>query len=81
MSGRTCGGCFPLLDALWFLLGEHPFPRHVHVERMVAYQLREGRVAIQDAGYGKCPQALEPLAAFMRRLIHTLVPFSRAIGH
>lgn len=51
-------------------------------ERIVAYSLRNRRGvrADQNMGHEKSQNALQPLALFMRRLIHTLVP-SRTVRH
>jgi RNA recognition motif-containing protein len=62
-------------------LWEPAEPEAVQGERMVAYNLREKRAAQtgQDrgGGYEKSQNALQPLAALMRRLIHPLVSSSR----
>ena len=52
-------------------------------ERIVVYGLRDRRGvrADQHMGHEKSQNALQPLAGFMRRLIHTLVPFSRTVRH
>jgi hypothetical protein len=36
---------------------------------------------VQDTGQGKSQKAIQPLAALMHRLIHTLVPSTKTIGH
>jgi RNA recognition motif-containing protein len=59
-------------------------------ERIVAYGLRDRRGARQDRraaradqnmGHEKSQNALQPLAGFMRRLLHTLVPSSGTVRH
>jgi len=50
-------------------------------DRMVAYNLREMRAgqAGQDTGHEKSQKVLQPLAAFMRRIIQPLVSSSRSV--
>ena len=52
-------------------------------ERIVAYGLRDRRGARADQNMGdeKSQNALQPLAGFMRRLLYSLVPSSRTVGH
>jgi len=52
-------------------------------ERIVAYGLRDRRGARADQNMGdeKSQNALQPLAGFMRRLLHTLVASSRSVRH
>jgi hypothetical protein len=60
-------------------LWEPAEPEDRRGERMVAYNLREVRAgqAGQDTGHEKSQNALQPLAALMRRLIQSLVSSSR----
>jgi hypothetical protein len=64
-------------------LWEPAEPEAVQGERMVAYNLREMRAgqAGQDTGHEKSQNALQPLAALMRRLIQPLVSSSRTVKH
>jgi len=52
-------------------------------ERIVTYGLRDrrGARADQNMGHEKSQNALQPLALFMRRFIHTLVPSFRTVRH
>ena len=64
-------------------LWEPAEPEAVQGERMVAYNLREMRAgqAGQATGHEKSQNALQPLAALMRRLIQPLVSSSRTVKH
>ena len=52
-------------------------------QRIVVYDLPRtaNGQTVQDTGQGKSQKALQPLAALMHRLIHTLVPSTNTIGH
>jgi hypothetical protein len=60
-------------------LWEPAEPEASQAERMVAYNLREMRAvqAGQNTGHEKSQRALQPLAAFIRRLVQPLVSSSR----
>lgn len=60
-------------------LWEPAEPEASQAERMVAYNLREMRdvQAGQNTGREKSQRALQPLAAFIRRLVQPLVSSSR----
>jgi len=64
-------------------LWEPAEPRDSRGERIVAYGLRDRRAARADQymGHEKSQNALQPLAGFMRRLLYSLVPSSRTVGH
>ena len=71
-------------------LWEPAEPKDSRGEWIVAYGLRDRRGARQDRraaragqnmGHEKSQNALQPLAGFMRRLLHTLVPSSRTVRH
>jgi RNA recognition motif-containing protein len=64
-------------------LWEPAEPEGPQSERMVAYNLREMRAVQtgQDTEHEKSQNALQPLAALMRRLIQPLVSSSRAAKH
>lgn len=63
-------------------LWEPAEPGDFQGERFGADDLRDTRAAQtgQDTGHEKSQTALHPVAMLMRRLIHSLVPFSRTVG-
>lgn len=60
-------------------LWEAEEPKDSQYEWIVVRDLQDSIVA--RTGHGKRQKALQPLTAFMRRLLHTLVPSFRTVGH